>query len=384
MKLFDHNKFQNIRDPFFDGHYAINRKMWEILGIWPEQKLSARIKIQIMHVLITISVAIPEIVYFVEICDDLDLVAQCIPTFLVIIAAGIKFFTMGLNSELFLSVFNSVRADWITYGKSFAQETLYLYANKGYDGTLIYTAAISMATTTFLILPIVPVFLDAIDPLNETRETFPIFETDYGVDREKYIIPITLHAYLTTVQVIGLVISVDTVVLLLVQHCCSLFQIVELILDRLKDESKKDLEDFQYKTICDAIELHKHAINFADILDSTFSKMYGAIVIMNTLAISFTGFETVVLLERKEYEQSLRFVLYALGQIAHLFLNSMPGQELMDHSEKVFYIIYNSNWTALTAKSRKLIALSLMRTLKPCTFAAGGFYVMNMQNFASV
>nr|QNL15063.1 olfactory receptor 119 [Aulacocentrum confusum] len=143
---------QNIQDPFHYGYYAINRKMWEMFGIWPEQKRSTRIWTQIIHVLLTISVVIPEVVYFVKIYNDLDLVAQSVPTFLVIIAAGIKFFTIGLNGEFFLQSFNHVRADWIKYGKSFAQETMHAYAYKGYQGTIMYASTIILFEKETLIL----------------------------------------------------------------------------------------------------------------------------------------------------------------------------------------------------------------------------------------
>nr|QNL15080.1 olfactory receptor 136 [Aulacocentrum confusum] len=112
--------------------------------------------------------------------------------------------------------------------------------------------------------------------------------------------------------------------------------------------------------------------------------MYGAIVIMNTAAISFTGFEVVVLLERKQYTQVFRFIVFGLGQTLHLFLNSLPGQELLDYCEEEINIIYNCNWTSLSTRNKKSIEIILMRMFKPCTLAAGGFYVMNLENFGSV
>nr|QNL15068.1 olfactory receptor 124 [Aulacocentrum confusum] len=122
----------------------------------------------------------------------------------------------------------------------------------------------------------------------------------------------------------------------------------------------------------------------AHFLNSSLSNMYAAVVIITLVGISVTGLKTVILIKKNHYDQVLRFVIFTTCDIIHLFLNSMAGQELFNGSEEELKIIYNCNWIALSTKSRKLIRFSMMRTLKPCALAAGGFYVMNMENFRSV
>lgn len=80
--------------------------------------------------------------------------------------------------------------------------------------------------TAFLVPAILPPLMDIAMPLNQTRPRITLFDTDYGVDPDDYFILITLHGYITSVFLIYILWSVDSFIMIMVQHCCSLFEIV--------------------------------------------------------------------------------------------------------------------------------------------------------------
>ncbi|XP_044019858.1 uncharacterized protein LOC122860212 [Aphidius gifuensis] len=91
--------------------------------------------------------------------------------------------------------------------------------------------------------------------------------------------------------------------------------------------------------------------------------MYGFMIINNILLISLTGFETIMKMDQTD--QAMRFAAFTFGQMVHLLFNSLPGQELVDHSTSVFNLAYDCQWESLSIKSKKKILFILMRSAKP-------------------
>lgn len=78
----------------------------------------------------------------------------------------------------------------------------------------------------YLAIILSPTILDFVDPLNETRSKYYMFETEYGVDPDKYYWFICAHSYFTTVVAVNILIGAEAMYLLLVLHACGLFELV--------------------------------------------------------------------------------------------------------------------------------------------------------------
>lgn len=75
----------------------------------------------------------------------------------------------------------------------------------------------------YMLIPVTPQLLDLLMPLNKSRPYKYLFDIDYSFDREVYYYPVLLHAYLTTVMTMSVMIITDTSYMLFTQHACSLF-----------------------------------------------------------------------------------------------------------------------------------------------------------------
>lgn len=71
---------------------------------------------------------------------------------------------------------------------------------------------------------LLPVTLDVIIPLNQSREKIAPYETDYAVDFEDYFYTIILHGALAGIATCLHLWTADTFIILMVQHCCGLFE----------------------------------------------------------------------------------------------------------------------------------------------------------------
>nr|XP_012138783.1 PREDICTED: odorant receptor 4-like isoform X1 [Megachile rotundata]XP_012138785.1 PREDICTED: odorant receptor 4-like isoform X1 [Megachile rotundata] len=79
---------------------------------------------------------------------------------------------------------------------------------------------------------------------------------------------------------------------------------------------------------------------------------------------------------------STRFILFFLCSHFHLYVISLFGQIVLNHSTVLAKRIYNCNWYEVPIKFQKLLCFMIVRSSKPCILSAGGLYDMNMQNYA--
>ncbi|XP_011309687.1 odorant receptor 30a-like [Fopius arisanus] len=120
----------------------------------------------------------------------------------------------------------------------------------------------------------------------------------------------------------------------------------------------------------------------AELVDSTFTNMYALLVVLNTVLISVTGLETILMMDQPS--EMARFFLCAISFAAHLMILSVPSQEILDHSSQLSEAIYASNWMEMSIKDRQLISIMLMRSRKPLCLTAGRFYHIHVENFSQV
>lgn len=82
------------------------------------------------------------------------------------------------------------------------------------------------AMTPFMIIPVVPIVMNAMGPANGTIEKQLMFRVDYLLDVEKYYYPLLIHSYFGTLAYITLVIAIDTMLMIYVHHACGSFALL--------------------------------------------------------------------------------------------------------------------------------------------------------------
>lgn len=92
-----------------------------------------------------------------------------------------------------------------------------------------FTVMMYSMVTTFLLIPLTPVFLDIIRPLNESRPRFFAVAVELRIDQEKYYTP--LFCYNISIIMLGTIImvGVDTMYVAYTAHACSLFSIIRYL-----------------------------------------------------------------------------------------------------------------------------------------------------------
>ncbi|XP_043468628.1 odorant receptor 9a-like [Leptopilina heterotoma] len=271
--------------------------------------------------------------------------------------------------------------DWEYWSPKPEIEILQKYAMEGRTITIAYATYIYSTAIAFVNLPMIPVILDLVKPLNVSRPKTPLYIAEYYIDEEKYFFPIMLHQYACSITCTNMIVVVETMFMLYTQHACGIFSILGYKLQHLVEPKNVDRIRLR-KDIAFCVEMHRKVVKFVDNINASFSTGFFIIMGLNTVLMSVTGVQTA--LKIGQPREGSRYALFTASQMFHFFFLSVPGQKLIDHSLEVQKYIYNSPWYELPVEAQKLLLFMMRKTSEPCEFVAGVLFQFSMQTFASV
>jgi len=76
------------------------------------------------------------------------------------------------------------------------------------------------------LVPLTPIMLDTVMPLNESRPRFFAIEVEFKVNKNDYFLPIFCYTTIVIVTGINIVMGVDAMHVACTAHACSLFAAV--------------------------------------------------------------------------------------------------------------------------------------------------------------
>ncbi|KAM0732217.1 Odorant receptor 22b [Formica fusca] len=270
-----------------------------------------------------------------------------------------------------------------------------VFNNKSERYILKYYADIGRKMTKY--------YADIVIPLNESRPLKYVYQAEYRVDKEKYYYPILFHAYMSHVITVAIVLSIDTTYIICVLHACSLFAAISHRLENIVGQTNVKTDDNEkicarthyhlfverYDSIDDdyhelRIYLRKHqlALEYVQILDSTFTYVTFVLLFLNVLIMSVIGIQLINKLGHTE--EVIKFICVTVGSFTHLICLCFPGQLIIDRSMDIFDKAYSSGWYTFSIKSKTLLKILLYRSFVPCTLSAGKMFVMSMTMCSSV
>ncbi|OXU19403.1 hypothetical protein TSAR_008624 [Trichomalopsis sarcophagae] len=251
--------------------------------------------------------------------------------------------------------------------------------------TSMYMAAALLSFTT---LPIAPMVLNFLKPLNESRPKIFILGGEFFTDRLEHYGKIYLFDCVCCSITAIIICAVDSMYAVCIEHCLGLFAIIKFrlqmstkFINNKSIESKQKHEDISYELIVQTIQLHKKII-MLHIIASSYSSSFLILMGLNMIILSFES--VLILIKLNNIIEVVRFGFILLGIVIHLFYISWPGQKLIDFSVGLFQDAYVNEWYESSIKAQKLLGFMTLRCIRPCQITAGGIYVINFSNFASI
>ncbi|XP_074106571.1 odorant receptor Or2-like [Cotesia typhae] len=375
---------------FFDNsNWKLTKFLLSCFGGWPSQSPKIRKIIRISVFLLITSIFIPEIIRLITSWGDINRVVECAPIFALHSLTIVKMCNCLYNIDKIKMLLTTIQTDWESLMTEEELKILREYANQNRKITHSYVYLIYVVAAMFLATPMVPKIPDYYVPLNESRPQLSLYQTEYFVDSVQYEVPILVHAYVVSPFPSTIIVAFDSLYVNFVSHACSMFAVVGYRLKNAENDKyvwskqRKIIQDNKaHQSIINCIKDHNSILEFRRVLKSSYNSCLFAIVIINMLALSITGFQTIIKMD--ETSEMIRFGTFCIGQVVHLFFLSWPAQKLLDHSLSIHQLVYLGEWYNISTRTKKLSIFIMMRSRKPCILSAGKMYTMSCESFSRV
>ncbi|OXU28628.1 hypothetical protein TSAR_015445, partial [Trichomalopsis sarcophagae] len=341
-----------MKDNVLNGpYYVYSNNYLSPFGMWPLQSYKKKVLLRKLMYVGCNSAFIPHVCKAYEVRNNFQYFFVCIPSIIFYIQVMLKMACMILNEDKCKELFKQIKNDFEIYtGESLRILNKYAEQAHYFMGTMV----------VYNTLAFMPLFLDFLVPLNETRPRIITKHMKYNIKRiENNYFVTTLHGYVLNILGMMVVVGFDSLLLSYTQHACALFQVVR---NELKDTIDKheikvtshaaqyaNSRDVFYQDVVKVIIKHKHAIElsiycpitvcfliliprhrFADLVESTYAAT-------NLLVIGITlGFITLVEFETVQHKDNralgIRFAIITIVELLHILFHNYPGQRIKDHS----------------------------------------------------
>ncbi|XP_071650789.1 uncharacterized protein [Temnothorax longispinosus] len=374
-------------------YYGVVKKLSSVSGQWPYQRPITRLICVILMTLSTISMIIPQIAKFVTCGGNLQCIFETMTSYMLTTVSLVKLYTCYFNRCKMKILIDQLFVDWNELETPEEYEIMKRYAMNGRRYSLGYSLYCYFAVYVFMSVSLIPQVLDIVLPLNESRPILPTYPGYYFVDERKYFFYIFSHAIMAWEIAMTGIVTHDCILLTYIEHVCSIFALVGFRFERLMYLSKRNnndpvnishsyASDTYRKRIAFSVYTHRKALKFAQLIEDTFSLTLGIQIVINTIMISITLLQ--ITQQDAGILEVIRYAMYVIGQLIHLFCLSFEGQKLIDHSLQTRDKIYNSLWYETPTKSQRMLLFVMQKSLQPIFLSAGKIYIFSMENFTMI
>ncbi|KAL6262361.1 hypothetical protein P5V15_007450 [Pogonomyrmex californicus] len=372
------------------NYYGVVKKITSLAGQWPYQKRKTRIICLILVTFSTFSMIIPQIAKFVICEGDVQCIFQTMTAHMLTIITLIKLYTCYFNQCKIKILIDWLLDGWDELETPEECEIMKRYAETSRRYSLGYSLYCFISAFLFLCMSLIPKLLDVVLPLNESRPILPVHPGYYFVDETEYFFYIFVHAIVAWEIAVTGIVAHDCMLLTYIEHVCSIFALVGSRFERLirkRNDAIKVLHSRNSsgtyrKQIAFSVCTHRKALEFAQLIEETFSLTLAMQIALNTVMISITLLQ--ITQQNANVFVIIRYVIYVLSQLIHLFCLSFEGQKLIDHSLQTRDKIYNSHWYETPTKSQRMLLFVMQKTLQPIFLSACKIYIFSLENFTTV
>ncbi|KYM84291.1 hypothetical protein ALC53_05384 [Atta colombica] len=205
----------------------------------------------------------------------------------VTLAFLIKFLNQIWNRDKFHHLYEIMENHWNIFTNDLEVRILKSYSHISQKFTVSYSILMYTMMSMFIMIPSLgPMFLDVVLPLNKSRLRNIAIYSEYGIDQDKYFVPIFLYTSIMITVGITIMVAVDTMHIACTSHACSLFQLIGQQVENVISNVPIDNEDNQirhctnteykmfseemiYREYIICLKKHQLALEYVNILNDT-------------------------------------------------------------------------------------------------------------------
>ncbi|KAK2587287.1 hypothetical protein KPH14_003012 [Odynerus spinipes] len=367
--------------------YKLNYRLLSFLGLWPYQKSRLR-RMHIINIAL-LSFNMTQFLKMFTSKGNFGVIIEVIPIWTTMMNVAIKYHTYNMGIVNIEKLLNNMIIDWQTWKSKEEVKIMEEYAQQARFYTIAYAINIYFTAMLFLGSAFVPCILDVIAPLNASRPLKPPILVEYLVDQEEHFYPIYVHMCLTVTLSVTTLVVADTQLMIFASHVCSVFAVIGFRLEHfLKDACTVDnWTKRQRKKYIDNLALsingHKRALEFVDRIESSFQYSLLVQCGFNIMCMSISLYRIAITIEEKSIEV-LRYIIFLIAQLFHIFCTCYSGQRIMNHSSDVAWKAYSSMWYDAPVEINKLLLLVIRRSQETSQLTAGKIFVFCFESFSTI
>ncbi|KAL6441765.1 hypothetical protein ACFW04_003690 [Cataglyphis niger] len=371
--------------------YMIPRIYMSLTGIWPYHAFRGRCLFFAPMFTFSITILVPQLLYLLMTARNLDDVFACTPSIWITIIFSFKLGSLMINNKKLKTCLKTIEDDWSRLNVDTERDILQRHSAHGQYITLTYGVFMQFVGILLIFKSLVAILIEDTDATitSLAAESKLPFRVEYGKRFDRYLYPMAIHCYLAVFAHISITIAVDTFYIVLILHACGMFAIVGNTLEHIGKDSDGNFDlkpnkiiDGNYSKALDCLRKHLHVIQFAELIESTFSNIFLVSICLNMIGGSMIGIQ--VILNLNDAKDIVGPLAIYIAQLIHLFLQFWPAQFLLDYSIVPYQSICRSNWYYTSRRCQKLLFLIMNRSLLPCKITAGKIVALSIESFGTV
>ncbi|XP_057338937.1 odorant receptor 13a-like [Microplitis mediator] len=372
-------------------YYKLVRNFARSIGRWPDQSRlqSFLIGIGIISTFILHDAAMitADIVH----SDDQKLIFESISSFITYAGTFAMYINTFINGRKLKILYERINDDWKLVTNSNEIIILKKYAKLGYYISAGSAGALYIAIVTFVLEPVSPMIINFIFKTNiSAPHKFSVPLEWIVIDKERYYWMLLIISTVFIAIILSVLVSSDVIIITLVYHACGLFAIAGYRIKNLPNDVNvknglkksnlfKNSNDVQYTQLISSIEMHRRALEYFNLIESTFTMAIGIVVLLNVPLMSITSVQLIT--QKNTVQEQIKLILFTMGQIIHLFFECFLSQQLTDISLQIQQHIANVKWYKISIKSQKLLILMTLKCQTPCILTAGKVIGLSIESF---
>ncbi|XP_072744231.1 uncharacterized protein [Anoplolepis gracilipes] len=369
-------------------YYKMNRIILKTLGLWPYQQSYLTQIHKTLFASVVLTFILAQLLVFITTQYNINLLLKILSLVFPTLFGSIKYGIFIIHADNVKQLLEQIRSDWKLLKNKLEIDIVEKYACNFRLFTVTVIVFCLFNGFICVICQLLPIILNIIIPLNESRPCQLIVITEYFVNQEKYIYAMLLHELIAAFIVMTAIFGTAVTIMMYIFHACALFAVASYRIENAIENSVLEIsgprrEYLLHNKIVQAVVIHRRALEFTEFLTSTFMVSYAILIIVGICSLSFNLFQFLesVTLTNNINEASI-FALFIITHLIYLFFANCAGQEITDHGIKLFKATYNGLWYATPLHTQKLILFIMQKGTRNVTIGCGTLFIASLEGFA--
>ncbi|XP_072744225.1 uncharacterized protein [Anoplolepis gracilipes] len=275
--------------------------------------------------------------------------------------------------------------DWRLLKDKLEVNIMEKYANDLQFFSIILIVAGFCCILFLTILQLLPLILDTILPMNESRPFRVLMMTEHFVNPKKYIYIILLHELLAcsiaTTVLYGTLMTIATYM----WHACALLKIASYRMENAIKKNALAMPIFEkqslfHQKIVYAVLIHRRAVKFIKCISSNFALLFAILIIVGVSSLSINLFQLTTLINIITEDTCINIIIIIL-HISYVFIINYGGQKVTNHGTELFKAIYNGLWYATPLHTQKMLLFIMQKGTINIDIRIGRLFTISLEGF---